>query len=235
MKGGDVLYQIAPSTCKADLASAEANLASAEANVLPAELKMKRFKGLVGMSAVSRQEYEDAVSAYKQAVAEVAVNRAAVDNARIRLQYTTVVSPISGRTGRSVVTPGALVTENQETVLTCVQQLDAVYVDVTQSSTQVLHLRRALESGQHAAVRLLFEDGTPYAENGTLQFTDVRVNESTGMVTLRAVFPNPRGCDPWSNPRHQLDCLQRTQTRRKGGGGRVAENPCRFTGGDCGV
>lgn len=200
VKAGELLYQIDPATCKADLASAEANLARAEANVLPAELKTKRFKGLVTVSAVSKQEYEDAISAYKQALAEVDVHKAAVDNARIRLEYTSVVSPISGRIGRSMITPGALVTENQETVLTTVQQLDAVYVDMTQSSTQVLHLRRALESGklqgvdgQHAAVRLLFEDGTPYAESGMLQFTDVRVNETTGMVTLRAVFPNPRG------------------------------------------
>lgn len=199
VKAGDLLYQIDPATCKADLASAEANLARAEANVIPAELKTRRFKGLVGMSAVSKQEYEDAISAWRQALAEVEVNKAAVDNARIRLEYTSVVSPISGRIGRSMVTPGALVTENQETVLTTVQQLDTVYVDVTQSSTEVLRLKRALEggklqgvNGQHAAVRLLLEDGTPHAKTGTLQFTDVQVNETTGMVTLRAVFPNPR-------------------------------------------
>lgn len=200
VKAGDVLYRIDPATCKADLSSAEANLSRAEANVLPAELKMKRFKGLVSVSAVSKQEYEDAVSAYKQAVAEVNVNKAAVDNARIRLEYTSVISPISGRISRSEVTPGALVTANQETALTTVQHLDTVYVDVTQSSTEVLRMKRALESGklqgldgQHAAVRLVFEDGTPYGETGTLQFTDVRVNESTGMVTLRAMFPNTRG------------------------------------------
>lgn len=199
VEAGDLLYQIDPATSQADLASAEANLARAEANVLPAELKTKRFKGLVSVSAVSKQEYEDAISAYRQALAEVDVNKAAVANARIRLEYTSVISPISGRIGRSMVTPGALLTENQETVLTTVQQMDTVYVDVTQSSTEVLRLKRSLESGklqgvdgQHAAVRLLLEDGTPYAETGMLQFTDVQVNETTGMVTLRAVFPNPR-------------------------------------------
>ena len=183
---------------KADLDSAKANLARAEANVAPARLKMQRFKDLVNISAVSKQEYEDAEAAYKQALADVGVNKAAVENARIRLDYTKVTSPISGRTGRSLVTPGALVTANQANPLTTVQQLDPVYVDVTQSSTEVLRLKRALESGTlqradegHAAVRLLLEDGSEYAHSGTLQFTDVSVDESTGMVTLRAIFPNP--------------------------------------------
>ncbi len=198
VKAGDTLYQIDPATYKADLDSAKANLARAEANVAPARLKMQRFKDLVNISAVSKQEYEDAEAAYKQALADVGVNKAAVENARIRLDYTKVTSPISGRTGRSLVTPGALVTANQANPLTTVQQLDPVYVDVTQSSTEVLRLKRALESGTlqradegHAAVRLLLEDGSEYAHSGTLQFTDVSVDESTGMVTLRAIFPNP--------------------------------------------
>ncbi|WP_300848106.1 efflux RND transporter periplasmic adaptor subunit, partial [uncultured Bilophila sp.] len=198
VKAGDTLYQIDPATYKADLDSAKANLARAEANVAPARLKMQRFKDLVNISAVSKQEYEDAEAAYKQALADVGVNKAAVENARIRLDYTKVTSPISGRTGRSLVTPGALVTANQGNPLTTVQQLDPVYVDVTQSSTEVLRLKRALESGTlqradegHAAVRLLLEDGSEYAHSGTLQFTDVSVDESTGMVTLRAIFPNP--------------------------------------------
>lgn len=202
VRAGDVLYQIDPATYQADVDSAKANLARAEANVLPARLKMQRFKQLVGISAVSRQEYEDAEAAYKQAAADVGVNKAAVENARIRLKYTRVTAPISGRIGRSQVTPGALVTENQSTPLTTVQQWDTVYVDVTQSSAEVLRLKRNFASGQvqrlnqndqqHAAVRLTMEDGSVYADSGSLQFTDISVDESTGMVTLRAIFPNPR-------------------------------------------
>ena len=173
VKAGDVLYQIDPATYQANLDSAKANLARAEANVAPARLKMQRFKDLVNISAVSKQEFEDAEAAYKQALADVGVNKAAVENARIRLAYTKVTSPSSGRSGRSLVTPGALVTENQSSPLTTVQQLDPVYVDVTQSSTEVLRLKRSLE-------------------DGTLQFADVSVDESTGMVTLRAIFPNPK-------------------------------------------
>ena len=153
----------------------------------------------MNISAVSKQEFEDAEAAYKQALADVGVNKAAVENARIRLAYTEVTSPISGRSGRSLVTPGALVTENQSSPLTTVQQLDPVYVDVTQSSTEVLRLKRSLEDGtlqradqDHAAVRLLLEDGSEYGLTGTLQFADVSVDESTGMVTLRAIFPNPK-------------------------------------------
>lgn len=199
VKAGDVLYQIDPATCQANLDSARANLAKAEANVTPTRLKRDRFRDLANISAVSRQEYEDADAAFKQAQAEVGVNRAAVENARIRLDYTRVTSPISGRIGRSSVTPGALVTENQSAPLATVQQLDPMYVDVTRSAAEVLRLKRSLESGrlqrtddEHAAVRLLLEDGSPYPEQGTLQFTDVSVDQSTGAVTLRAIFPNPR-------------------------------------------
>ena len=184
VKAGDTLYQIDPATYQADLDSAKANLVRAEANVAPARLKMQRFKDLVHISAVSKQEYDDAEAAYKQALADVGVNKAAVENARIRLNYTKVTSPISGRISRSLVTPGALVTENQTSPLTTVQQL---------------RLKRALTSGSlqradqsHAAVRLLLDDGSEYEQAGTLQFTDVSVDESTGMVTLRAIFPNPQ-------------------------------------------
>ena len=194
VKAGDVLYQIDPATYQANLDSAKANLARAEANVAPARLKMQRFKDLVNISAVSKQEFEDAEAAYKQALADVGVNKAAVENARIRLAYTKVTSPISGRSGRSLVTPGALVTENQSSPLTTVQQLDPVYVDVTQSSTEVLRLKRSLEDGtlqradqDHAAVRLLLEDGSEYGLTGTLQFADVSVDESTGMY-VRAIL-----------------------------------------------
>lgn len=199
VKAGDTLYQIDPATYQADLDSAKANLARAEANVLPARLKMQRFKQLVDIRAVSRQDFEDAEAAYKQTMADVGVNRAALENARIRLKYTKVTAPISGRIGRSQVTPGALVTENQATPLTTVQQLDTVYVDVTQSSAEVLRLKRSFAQGQvqrmdqeHAAVRLLLEDGSTYDGAGALQFTDISVDESTGMVTLRALFPNPQ-------------------------------------------
>ncbi len=196
---GDTLYQIDPAVYKADLASAKASLARAEANVEPTRLTLKRYKDLVHINAVSRQEYDSANAAWKQALAEVEVNKAAVENARIRLAYTQVIAPISGRIGRSQVTPGALVTENQAQALAVVQQLDPIYVDVTQSSTEVIRLKRNLENGRlqradkdHASVRLFLEDGTEYPETGTLQFTDVSVNESTGAVTLRAIFPNPR-------------------------------------------
>lgn len=197
VKAGDVLYQIDPAVYEASYDSAKANLAKAEANIEPYRLKRNRFKDLVNISAVSRQEYEDAEAAYKQALAEVSVNKAALENARIRLAYTKVTSPISGRIGKSTVTAGALVTENQASTLSTVQQLDPMYVDVTQSSVDVLRLKRAMESGQlqkndhaQAVVRLRMEDGTPYPHTGTLQFTDVSVDRTTGMVTLRAMFPN---------------------------------------------
>ena len=198
VQNGDILYQIDPAIYEASFDSAKANLAKAEANIEPYRLKRNRFKDLVNISAVSRQEYEDAEAAYKQALAEVGVNKAALENARIRLAYTKVTSPISGRIGKSTVTPGALVTENQASTLATVQQLDPMYVDVTQSSVDVLRLKKAMESGQlqkndneQAVVRLRLEDGTPYAHTGTLQFTDVSVDKTTGMVTLRALFPNP--------------------------------------------
>lgn len=199
VQAGDVLYTINPDTYRADLDSAEANLARATANVTPAKLKMQRFKTLVRINAVSKQEDEDTRAAYEQALASVGVCRAEVENARIRLEYTNVTAPIAGRISRSNVTPGALVTENQTMPLTTVQQLDPVYVDITQSSVEVLRLRRSLAEGKlqradalHAAVKLRFEDGRDYEETGTLQFTDVSVEESTGAVNLRAIFPNPR-------------------------------------------
>lgn len=198
VKAGSTLYQIDPATYKAQLASAAAALARAEANVAPLRLRRDRYRELNSISAVSRQEYDDAEAALKQAIAEVGVQKAAVENAAIRLNYTKVNAPISGRAGLSAVTAGALVTENQPTPLTTIQQLDPMYVDVTQSSTEMLRLRRALESGilkadsGQAVVRLRLEDGTPYAHEGRLQFADVTVDPSTGMVTIRALFPNPR-------------------------------------------
>lgn len=198
VKAGEILYQIDPATYQASYDSARAALARAQANVAPLKLKVERFKDLVGISAVSKQEFEDTQASYKQALADVAVQEAAVDNARIRLDYTKVNSPIPGRIGKSSVTPGALVTENQAASMATVQQLDPMYVDVPQSSLEVMRLRKALAEGklrtadsEHAAVRLFLEDGSLYPHEGTLQFTDVSVDRSTGAVTLRALFPNP--------------------------------------------
>ena len=197
VKAGQALYQIDPATYEAALDSAQAALMKAEANVTPARLKAKRFRELLAIKAVSKQEYDDAQAAFKQAEADVAVNRAAVKTARINLEYTKVRSPISGRIGKSAFTPGALVTANQAQALTSVRQLDPVYVDITQSSQDLLRLRAQFTNGElrsaaeEAPVRLKLENGAMYPHEGRLQFTDVSVDESTGMVSLRALFPNP--------------------------------------------
>ena len=197
VKAGQALYQIDPATYEAALDSAQAALMKAEANVTPARLKEERFRELLAIKAVSKQEYDDAQAAFKQAEADVAVNRAAVKTARINLEYTKVRSPISGRIGKSAFTPGALVTANQAQALTSVRQLDPVYVDITQSSQDLLRLRAQFTNGElrsaaeEAPVRLKLENGAMYPHEGRLQFTDVSVDESTGMVSLRALFPNP--------------------------------------------
>ena len=197
VKAGQALYQIDPATYEAALDSAQAALMKAEANVTPARLKAERFRELLAIKAVSKQEYDDAQAAFKQAEADVAVNRAAVKTARINLEYTKVRSPISGRIGKSAFTPGALVTANQAQALTSVRQLDPVYVDITQSSEDLLRLRAQFTNGElrsaaeEAPVRLKLENGAMYPHEGRLQFTDVSVDESTGMVSLRALFPNP--------------------------------------------
>ena len=197
VKAGQALYQIDPATYEAALDSAQAALMKAEANVTPARLKAERFRELLAIKAVSKQEYDDAQAAFKQAEADVAVNRAAVKTARINLEYTKVRSPISGRIGKSAFTPGALVTANQAQALTSVRQLDPVYVDITQSSQDLLRLRAQFTNGElrsaaeEAPVRRKLENGAMYPHEGRLQFTDVSVDESTGMVSLRALFPNP--------------------------------------------
>ena len=197
VKAGQALDQIDPATYEAALDSAQAALMKAEANVTPARLKAERFRELLAIKAVSKQEYDDAQAAFKQAEADVAVNRAAVKTARINLEYTKVRSPISGRIGKSAFTPGALVTANQAQALTSVRQLDPVYVDITQSSQDLLRLRAQFTNGElrsaaeEAPVRLKLENGAMYPHEGRLQFTDVSVDESTGMVSLRALFPNP--------------------------------------------
>lgn len=199
VKAGQVLYQIDPSTYQAAYASAKAAQVRAEANLIPARLKDERFRDLVKVKAVSQQDYDDAHAALKQAEADVASAKAAVETARINLAYTRVTAPISGRIGRSTVTDGALATANQAQAMATIQQISSMYVDVTQSSSELLTLKRNLASGllknsgaAQAKVKLLLEDGTPYAQTGTLKFSEVTVDQSTGSITLRAVFPNPK-------------------------------------------
>jgi membrane fusion protein, multidrug efflux system len=198
VKLGAQLYQIDAATYQAAFNSAKANLAKARANLAAAGPKVTRYKELVAIEGVSRQDYDDAVAAHEQAKAEVEAAQAAVDSARINVEYTKVASPISGRISRSNVTPGALVTAGQATALTTVQQLDPIYVDVTQSSEELLRLKREMDSGSlkkangQATVTLLLSDGSKYALPGKLQFSDVSVDPGTGNVTLRALFPNPK-------------------------------------------
>ena len=199
VKQGEVLYEIDSSSYQASHASAKAALARAEANVVPRRLKAERYKELVAINAVSRQDFDDADAALRQAEAEVEGAKAAVETARINLAHTRVRAPISGRIGRSVVTTGALVTASQPTALATIQKLDPVYVDVTQSSANLLKLQEKLSAGKirkdarGAVAKLLLEDGTPYPLAGTLKFSDVTVNPGTGSVTIRTVFPNPKG------------------------------------------
>jgi membrane fusion protein, multidrug efflux system len=198
VKTGQVLYQIDPATYQAAYASAKAAEAKAEANLIPARLKEERNKDLIKIKAVSQQDYDDALAALKQGEAEVAATKAAVETAQINLAYTKVTAPISGRIGRSTVTDGALVTASQTAPMATIQQIDPVYVDVNQSSTELLRLKRSLANGEikgkdtnQAKVKLRLEDGNPYAHEGTLKFNEVTVEQATGSVTLRALFPNP--------------------------------------------
>lgn len=198
VKAGDVLYQIDPAGFEAAHASARASQARAEATLGTLKLRAERYSDLVRSQAVSQQDNDDAQAALKQAEAEVAAAKAAVEIARINLAYTSIKAPISGRIGRSAVTEGALVTAGQPNALSTIQKLDTVYVDMTQSSAELLKLRQNLASGlmkkgsrTEAKVKLLLEDGAPYPLPGTLKFSEVTVDQSTGSVTLRAVFPNP--------------------------------------------
>lgn len=200
VKAGEVLYRIDPAIYQATFDSARANLARAEANFDAARLKAERYAELVKIEAVSKQANDDAAAAMKQAQADVAAARAGLERARIDLAYTRVTSPISGRIGRSTVTPGALVTANQADALATVQQLDPIHVDVTQSSVELLRMKRDFDSGamrraggNGVPVQLVLEDGSLYAREGRLAFSEVTVDPGTGSVTLRAVFPNPKG------------------------------------------
>ncbi|MBI5557621.1 MAG: efflux RND transporter periplasmic adaptor subunit [Deltaproteobacteria bacterium] len=199
VQAGQLLYQIDPALYRSELAGAKAALARAEANVAPVRLREERYAELVKINAVSRQDFDDTQAALKQAEAEIEAARAALETARINLDYTSVKAPISGRIGRSSVTTGALVTASQAEPLAAIQQLDAMYVDVTQSTAELLRLKRNLASGllqdggdAQTRVTLLLEDNTPYPLDGVLKFSEVTVDQGTGSVTLRAVFPNPR-------------------------------------------
>jgi membrane fusion protein (multidrug efflux system) len=199
VKANDQLYQIDPALYKADLASKQAALQRVQATVKTATLLAQRYKPLAETRAVSRQTYDDAVAARDQAIADVQAAKAAVDTSRINLVYTRVLAPITGIIGRSNVTEGALVTANQTNALASLQQIDPIYVDVTQSSVQLLKLQDDLAAGrlqraagnQAAKVTLKLEDGTAYQYPGKLQFSEVTVDTTTGSVLLRAEFPNP--------------------------------------------
>jgi len=194
---GQSLYQIDPATYQADYASAQGDLAKAQAAAKIAHLTVKRYQPLVGTQYISQQEDDPAAADAQQADAAVQAAKAAVETARINLAYTQVRSPINGRIGKSSVTEGALVTNGQSTALATVQQLDPVYVDVTQSSNDFMRLKQAVEQGNlqknsnKTDVELITENGQRYPLKGTLEFSDVTVDESTGSITIRAVFPNP--------------------------------------------
>ncbi len=198
VKAGTSLYQIDPSTYQAAYASAKAMVEKAQATLTSAEIRNTRFQELSKLNAVSQQERDDAYAGLKLAQADLASAQAALQSAQINLNYTKVKAPISGRIGRSAITPGALVQQGQPNALATIQQLDPIYVDLTQSTSELLQLKRDLESGalskagkDAAKVSLTLEDGSAYPHEGKLQFSDVTVDQNTGTVTLRAVFPNP--------------------------------------------
>lgn len=198
VQAGSSLYQIDPATYQATYDSARGDLAKAEASAHLARLTVKRYTSLLKTKYVSQQDYDNAVATLRQADATVVAAKASVETARINLAYTKVTSPITGRVGLSSVTEGALVNANQANAMTTVQQLDPIYVDVTQSSTDYLRLKQELASGKlqqkdgKASVELVMDNGQVYAQKGTLEFSDVTVDESTGSITIRAVFPNPQ-------------------------------------------
>lgn len=199
VKAGQVLYQIDPASYQAAYDNARAALAQAEAAVLSAKPRAERYRELQQIDAVSKQDAQDAEATLRQNEAAVLAARATLQSARINLDYTRIEAPISGRIGTSTFTPGALVTASQTTALATIQQLDPIYVDVTQTSTQLLALRKRIASGALKAVdgqvkvRIELEDGSTYAQEGTLEFVGTSVATDTGNVTLRAVVPNPDG------------------------------------------
>lgn len=195
VEAGQVLYKIDAAPYQAALANAKANLASAKAVAHNARLKADRLKGLLGSKAVSQQDFDDAQATLMQADAAIASSEAALQSAQINLNYTDITAPIAGQIGRSAVTEGALLTANQTQVMATIRQLDPIYVDLTQSSSELLKLKKQMRGDERdkVTVDLLLDDGSEYAQQGSLQFSEVNVDPSTGMVTLRAVFPNKNG------------------------------------------
>lgn len=196
VKAGTQLYQIDPASYEAALSSAEADLSRAQANFTTAKARYSRVQSLGASKVISQQDLDDSVAALAQAQSGVEIAKASAENARINLKYTKVLAPISGVIGKSNITEGALVSANQTQVLTTIQQLDPIYVDVSQSADEMLSLRRLVMSGKvsapgEAKVNLTLSDGSRYAQEGRLQFSEVGVSESTGTVVLRALFPNP--------------------------------------------
>jgi membrane fusion protein (multidrug efflux system) len=198
VREGQQLYQIDPSLYQAALGRAQGTLAQQQAALVTAQARDNRYETLSRINAVSHQDYDDALAAEREAAASIAEAKAEVETAQINLTYTKVLSPITGRIGRSIVTEGALVTSNQPTPLSVVTQLDPIYVDLTETSIALLHLRRAMQDDQLSRqpsdagqVDLTLEDGSRYGVQGKLQFSEVTVDPGTGMTTLRAVFPNP--------------------------------------------
>lgn len=198
VKQGQVLFRIDPRSYEASVQNAKATLARAEANQVQADLKLKRYTPLVEINAISKQEYDDAVAAQKQAAADVASAKAALTNAKLDLEYATVTAPISGRIGRAMVTEGALVGQNETTLLATIQQINPIYLNLTQSSAELLRLRQMMQNGMlkdtdksGLKVTMVMEDGAIYPYTGKLLFSDISVDPSTGELAIRALFPNP--------------------------------------------
>ncbi len=201
VKAGQALFQIDPASLQASVAGSQATLARAQANLAQASAQAERYKPLLEANAISKQEYVNAVAAQKTAEADVAAARAALQTGQINLGYATVTSPIAGRIGRALVTEGALVGQGEATPLAVVQQINPVYVNFTQSTSEVLRLRRALQSGQFrqpaagadGSLRIVLDDGSVLPQTGRLLFADLTVDQASGQITLRAEVPNPNG------------------------------------------
>jgi membrane fusion protein (multidrug efflux system) len=200
VREGQALFQIDASPYQATLASAQASVAKAEANVMQAGAQADRYKPLIDAKAISQQDFVNAQAAQKLAEADLAAARAAVQIARINLGYAAITAPISGRIGRALVTEGALVGQGEATPMAVIQQTDPMYINFTQSASEVMQLRRAMDAGQlkragaqAASVRVVLEDGTEYAKSGKLLFSDLTVDATSGQITLRAEVPNPTG------------------------------------------
>ncbi|MFB0872702.1 MULTISPECIES: efflux RND transporter periplasmic adaptor subunit [unclassified Sphingobium] len=198
VSAGQLLYEIEDAPYRAALAQAQGTLATAQASIRATSLQAQRYRDLVGINAVSRQEYDNAEAAANQARATVAAQRGALQAAQVNQNFTRIRAPISGRIGRSLFTPGALVQAGQADALATIQRTDSVYVDVSQSAAQLIDLRQAMKAGGvseagGARIRLLLPNGSEYPIEGRLQFSEVTVDPSSGAVTLRATFPNPDG------------------------------------------